>query len=230
MIMVNEYKILRRFIKKFNEGYFDLLIVVGEGGLGKTYNIDDILDSRACRINSHVTPKGLMILGYEYRNRPIWFDDVEILFNDDKLVGLMKQFAQTQPVKNIKYLTSCKMKVPREYDTKSKVIMSCNNITRIGNPSIKALLDRGIIIDFRPSKNEIISYINDTFKSKDNEIIDYISRLGKFSLRDYIKFEQLKSAGFKDWRKMQEVMDEPISEAGRHRVKVLPRMQGAESR
>lgn len=207
MIKITTYSELRNFIQKFKEGYFDLLIIISEGGLGKTYNSENLLGEDICKINSHVTPLGLFQYGYKYLNNLIWFDDVESLFNNDKLVGLMKQFAQTTQVKHIRFITSRIIKsgedeIPNEYTTSSKILMTCNSINRIKNAGIRALLDRGLIVYFMPSTKEKIDYIKKYFDKFDEEIVKNLEKKGNFSLRDYVKAFQLKSAGFKEWREM----------------------------
>ncbi len=205
MIKISKYSTLRKIIQKFKEGYFDLLIIISRGGLGKTFQAEDILlDDDVCEIKAHITPLGLFQYGYMYKDKKMWFDDVEALFNNDKMIGLMKQFAQTQPVKHIHYLTSKSVsvkewdeKIPKKYKTKCKVLMTCNNLKRIKDLSVLALLDRGIQVYFVPPPEEIIQYIRDNFEDVDEEIIDNLKRKRKFSIRDYIKTYQLKKAGFK---------------------------------
>lgn len=205
MIKISKYSILKKFIQKFEEGFFDLLVIISRGGLGKTFIVDETLKTDVCKISVHATPLGLFQYGYIYKDKLMWFDDIEALFNEDKLVGLLKQFAQTQPVKEIKYLTSKdislkdlnEVKIPKEYETTSKILMTCNSLKRIKDPSVLALLDRGIILFFNPSCKEIVKYIRDNFKNIDEEIlISFERRDESFSLRDYVKKVQLKKAGF----------------------------------
>ncbi len=201
MIKISKYSTLRKIIQKFSEGHFDLVIIISRGGLGKTFLAEEILDDKVCEINSHVTPLGLYQLGYEFKDQLMWFDDIEALFNDDKLVGLMKQFCQTQTLKKIRWMTSKgisteDLKIPREFKTKSKILLTCNSLRRIRNDSVLALLDRAIQIYFIPSDEEIINYIKSNFKSIDESIITKLTIQKKLSLRDYVKSVQLKGAGF----------------------------------
>lgn len=205
MIKITKYATLTKLFQKFKEGYFDLLIVISKGGLGKTYNAEQVLSNNGvCEIRAHITPLGLYQYGYLYKDKLMWFDDVESLFNNDKMIGLMKQFAQTQPVKHIKYLTSRDVsvkewdeKIPKEYDTKCKVLMTCNNLRRIKDESVLALLDRGIKMYFIPEQEEIIEYIRKNLGKIDEEIITKLKNSNRgISLRDYIKLAQLKKAGF----------------------------------
>jgi len=201
MIEINTYLSLRKVLKEFKKGSFDFLIIVGEAGLGKTYNTRKILGKQITYVNSHTTILALYQQGYEKRDNPIWFDDVEGLFEKDKMIGLLKQFCETNPIKFIQYNTSWNMeesrKIPKAYETKSKVLMTSNSLTRLGNKGVQSLLDRAIIINFKPSKGEVLTYIKTNFTSMFNkEVFNYFYTTNEsFSLRDYIKTFQLNKAG-----------------------------------
>lgn len=200
MIEINTYLRLRKVLKEFKKGTFDFLIIIGSAGLGKTYNARKILGNKVGYINSTATALGLYLLGYEHQDMPIWFDDVESLFEKDKMIGLLKQFCETNETKTIQYNTSWDMEetknVPKSYETKSKILMTSNSITRLQNKGVQSLLDRAIIINFKPSKEEISTYIRNNFKSIYNKsILESLQIDENFSLRDYIKKVQLKKAG-----------------------------------
>lgn len=76
--------------------------------------------------------------------------------------------------------------------------MTCNSISRMKNPSVNALLDRGIVMFFNPSKEEMIDYVKTEFEDFDEVVLKEVSN-NTFSLRDYIKAYQLKDAGF-EWK------------------------------
>ncbi len=200
MIKINTYLKLRKVLREFKKGTFDFLIIVGSAGLGKTYNTRKILGRNICYINSNSTVLGLYQQAFEYKDKPLWFDDVEALFEKDKMIGLLKQFCETSETKVVQYNTSWQMEesreLPKEYETKSKVIMTSNSISRLRNKGVQSLLDRAIIIEFCPTKKEITDYIKKNFKSiYDKEILNSLQIEEGFSLRDYIKKVQLKNAG-----------------------------------
>jgi hypothetical protein len=201
MIKIKEYSKLRKAIREFKKGTFDFLIIISSAGFGKTYNTRKIL-KKVCMINSHITTLELYIQAYENKDLPLWFDDVEALFEKDKTIGLLKQLCETTEKKIIQYNTSWGEKqlkgIPKTFNTKSKVIMTTNSIARIKNKGVKSLLDRAIIINFSPSKQEIITYIKNNFKSIYNKrILDKLQIKDNFSLRDYIKQVQLNKSGLK---------------------------------
>lgn len=201
-IVIRTYDDLRKFLQGFRKGIFDLLVIISAGGLGKTYNARRILGNSVHHINCHITPLGLYEQGFIYRNKDLWFDDVENTFNNDKLIGLLKQFCETLPQKEIQYLTSWNIdhtrKIPKGYFTQSKVLMTVNSLTRSKNQGVLALLDRGLMVHFIPSTGEIVDYVQQNFPDYDKEVLHFLQDKA-FSLRDYLKAFQLKNAGF-DWQ------------------------------
>lgn len=200
MIKITTYSKLNKVLKEFKKGTFDFLIIIGSAGLGKTYNAKKILGKKVGYINSHATLLGLYQQAYENKDMPLWFDDVEGLFEKDKMIGLLKQFCETTEIKTIQYNTSWDMEesrdIPKTFDTKSKVLMTSNSITRLQNKGVQSLLDRAIIINFVPSKEEVSNYIKKNFKEiYDKSILEKLQIKENFSLRDYIKNVQLKKAG-----------------------------------
>ena len=200
MIKINTYSKLRKLVKEFKKGTFDFLIIIGSAGIGKTYNTRKILKKNVCYINSHSTLLGLYEQAYEHMDIPLWFDDVEGLFSQDKMIGLLKQLCETTEIKNIQYNTSWDMEtsrdLPKSFETKSKVIMTSNSLTRLKNLGVQSLLDRAIMISFDPSKEEISAYIKKYLTDiYDEDILNNLSVQDTFSLRDYIKAVQLKKAG-----------------------------------
>lgn len=201
MIEIKTYKELEKILKEFKKGTFDFLIVIGSAGIGKTFNTRRILGKNVCYVNSHTTILGLYTQAYEKKDEPMWFDDVEGLFEKDSMISLLKQFCETSETKLIQYNTSWCLektrKLPKQYETTSKVIMTMNSIVRLKNRGVQALLDRAILICFNPSREELIEYIKTNLKEIfDIKILDYILYQNvQFSIRDYIKIYQLSKAG-----------------------------------
>ena len=91
MIDINTYLKLRKVLQEFKKGTFDFLINIGSAGLGKTYNTRKILGKKVCYINSSATSLGLYLSGFENRDIPMWFDDVESLFEKDKMIAAVEK-------------------------------------------------------------------------------------------------------------------------------------------
>jgi len=159
-MIIDNYQELEDYVKLFRDGKCQLLCVISDGGLGKTQLISSILETTShVRITSHTSALALYIVGYENRNTPFWFDDVNEILSDKSKINLLKAFAETiQDKKICWYTTSEKLneETPQEYFTKSRVIITANDIDRISKKA-RSLFTRGIFIVFKPTYQEIMN-------------------------------------------------------------------------
>jgi len=199
VITVTTYKELEFYVQMFKDGNSDLLILESSGGLGKSTTVDGVMESkRHLKILSHTTPLKLYIMGFLYQNCPVIFDDLDTLIQNKQNVALLKQFSETQKIKEINWFTTSKilqsLEIPEKYETKSKVMIICNSFDLI-NKNVSSLTDRGFHIRFKPNKEEILAKIREiavNYKDEADteEIIQLIEKYGKFSkisLRTLIK-------------------------------------------
>src|SRR5690606_37693665 len=89
--------------------------------------------------------------------------------------------------------------VPREFVTKSRVVIICND-WRTLNRNVAALQDRGHVLVFRPSAAEVHAHACDWFH--DTEILSWFAanlhRIPDPSFRLYLRAAELRRAGM-DW-------------------------------
>ena len=89
--------------------------------------------------------------------------------------------------------------MPREFVTKSRVVIICND-WRTLNRNVAALQDRGHVLVFRPSAQEVHARACDWFHHE--EILDWFAanlhRIPEPSLRLYLRAAELQRAGM-DW-------------------------------
>jgi hypothetical protein len=217
-MIIQTYKELSFYIEMFKNGNADLLIIEGKGGLAKSRLVEDIMQEKPyLKIVSHVSPMKLFILGYEYLDKPIIFDDCDTLLRDDNSVALLKMFCDTSIVKTINWATTSELLshngIPERYETKSKVIIICNSFNEL-TEKISALRDRGFHIIFAPTNQEILSKMREIIpvihseltleeKTKIYEVIERYSNVCDVSLRTLVKgialFKEAKERGM-DWQ------------------------------
>lgn len=199
-ITVTTYKELEFYIKMFRDGNADLLIISSSGGLGKSSSVDKImLETKHLKVSAHTSPLQFYILGFEHKDCPVILDDVDSLIINKENISLLKQFAETKPVKEISWFSTTKIltdgDIPQKYETKSKVMIICNCFS-IFNKNVSSLSDRGFHLIFKPSKEEIVDKIKDIANNyqvngvNTNEIIEIIenySRFADISLRTFVK-------------------------------------------
>ena len=207
----------------FKDNNCDILIICSDAGLGKSSIVSDVMaDTRHLMINSHASPMSLYIAGYEHLDEPIIFQDCDgLLYNNDN-IALLKQFTETRETKRIRWLTtsgSLGENIPNSYDTRSRCLIETNNLDYLAK-KLLPLKDRGWLIHFRPTKDEIVNRIDKIRKYYgsygNDEVFQLISRMANYadtiSLRTFIKglglFKQCKG---KDWehRLMKEMNINP---------------------
>lgn len=195
---------LQDVARAFTKGKLNLLVVVSDGGLGKTTTIQSALrkDKHGHHvITGHITPLQLYIESYEHKNELIILDDVDGLLRNGTIIALMKQLCDTTTVKTMQYHTTRELEVPSIFKTSSKVILLLNKVPT-DNPNVMAFLSRGIFVNFIPNPNEIFSELK-TF-AKDKNIIKFIEKnirtLSSINFRVYKHASSLKQAGL-NWEK-----------------------------
>lgn len=218
-MIIRTYEQLRFYVEMFKNGNADLLILEGVGGLSKSRTVEEVMkDKEYLKIVSHVSPMKLFILGFQYRDRPLIFDDCDNLLQNESCLSLLKMFCQTDEVKEIQWATtSVKLDqegIPEKYETRSKVIIICNRFNEL-TEKISALRDRSWFVEFRPSNEEILAKMKEILplvhseltieeKTEVFEVIEkYVNVAEEVSLRTFIKglslFKECKSKGI-DWR------------------------------
>jgi len=217
---ITTYKELQFYIEMFRNNNIDLLILEGIGGLSKSRIVEDSMKDREyLKIVSHVTPMKLYILGFEHQNQPIVFDDCDCLLQNDSNVALLKMFCDTSETKEINWFTTAsKLEeegVPSRYETRSKVIIICNNFNEI-TQKISSLRDRGFFLQFNPTNEEILTKMKEILpevhkelsigeKTQVYQVVESYANVADISLRTLIKglslYKECKAKGL-DWRKI----------------------------
>jgi hypothetical protein len=98
--------------------------------------------------------------------------------------------------------------IPREFVTKSRVIIICNDWRTLNN-NVAALQDRGHVLVFQPSAAELHRQAGEWFK--DTEIYEWfgknLHRMREPSFRYYVRAGELKAAGM-DWKEALEIEED----------------------
>lgn len=203
-LSITTYAELQRYGEAFAAGHFNMLIVTGGPGLGKSRLLKELVGSRACWIDGHTTAFGMFVRLYEHRNRPLVIDDVDALHNNRDAVRLLKSLCQTDQEKTISWNSRTRqleeLGVPPQFTTTSTTAIVANDWQRL-NLDVEALEDRGHVVHFRPSAAEVHRQAAEWFT--DQEVFDFIGgRLSCFpqpSFRHYVTALELKRAGL-DWK------------------------------
>ncbi len=197
------YGELERYLAAFAAGYMNLVILVGSQGLAKSRTVRASLGESVCWIEGNATAFGMYVALYRNRDRLVVIDDVDSLYADRNGVRLLKCLCQTEPQKTVGWHSATKglekAGIPREFQTSSRVIIICNE-WKTSNPNVAALQDRGHVLAFCPTPEEVHRTVARWYP--DEEILAWFSgnlrRLPQLSLRMYLRALELKRAGI-DW-------------------------------
>lgn len=173
--MNQKYLLLESALRGLNNNLFNLLILKGNSGMGKTYNSVKFLKKKGVDfilINSYTTPLKFYQLLYENRNKKIIiFDDLEGI-TDNKIKGMLKSACWSiSHNRTVSYYSTKLKDYPDSFELKTNIILICNDI-----PSgFKSIINRGELIEFNfnfPEKLEIFkSLIGEKIERK---VYDYI--------------------------------------------------------
>ena len=158
VLHLTTYDRLEGYLRAFAEGHFNLLILIGPGGLAKSRSVRAALGGRGCWIEGNATPFGMYVKLYRHRDEFVVIDDVDALYADRGGVRLLKCLCQTEEEKAVAWHSDArgleKRGVPREFTTKSRVVIISNDWKTL-NKNVAALQDRGHVLMFEPSAAEV---------------------------------------------------------------------------
>ena len=210
-IVVTNYFDLGRYMNKFAEGSLDLVLLLGQPGIGKTeavkqaLSIDDTLHNHSLYIEGHAQPFGLYQGLWRHRDDPVILDDLDRLYTNPDCVRILKPLCNTQRAKRISWLTNAVTAIPdlpTEFTTTSNVMLIANEWRSL-NSNVRALEDRTIILWFCPTVEEIHRKTAEWFDEPEiyHFIGSYLPHIPQLSMRHYEKAKRLRNAGFSDWKK-----------------------------
>lgn len=205
---ITTYADARGWADAFADGHFDVFIMVGNPGLGKSRIIKDAVKDEARIIEGRTSAFGLYCEAYKHCDESLVIDDVDQLYTDRDAVRLLKCLCQTEPEKTLAWHSATsklvKEEIPQEFTTTSKVAIIAN-IWKELNANVGAIEDRGILIDFKPTTQEVHEWVGTWYKQQriTAEVYRFIGKhlhlITEPSGRHYITAQQVKNAG-QDWR------------------------------
>jgi hypothetical protein len=205
---LKKYKILRECIDALNSRYLNLLVVIGEPGVGKSFTIRDTLN----RLNSdysynltYSTPLAFYKLLYQNRNKDvIVFDDLYGL--SDPLIKSMLKSACGENLEGrriINYNSTSpileKEGIPESFEINARIILIFNEDISGFEP----IINRGVLLKFDFSfdeKKEIfLKFVEEDLIDK--EVLEYSLLISNaatknLSLRTLIMLTKLKQEGY----------------------------------
>jgi len=236
--IIRSYTGLRWFFDAFAANRFTLLIVVGRPGLSKSLSIKEILKRKPlCYIQGRATPIQVYIKLFENKDLPVILDDAEGLYGNSAGRNMLTSLTQTDEIKTMDWLSSTKIledaNVPKRFATSSRVCVITNRWA--GSQSeIQALEDRGHLVFFDPTADEIHRYVGTWLRPESQDVFNFIGAnlhlISRPSCRLYVKAVERKAAGG-DWKEyvlhhchdiaiqvVQQLIDDPTFRTEEDRV------------
>ena len=162
------------------------LLLHSKTGLGKTYSTIKYLKELNVEFeytNGVVTAVALYKMLYDNNDKIIIIDDVETIFQDDRIVNLLKAALwEVDGERKVTYKSSSKTLegYPESFTYTGKIIILANDILGKNNLSFQALLSRCIKYEIQYSYNEIKQLSKEIVKYKDlttdikNKVVEVI--------------------------------------------------------
>jgi len=205
--VIRTYEELDAEAAAFFSDHYDLMILIGRPGLGKTEAMNKYLALKpgiGHLITGKTTPLGAYKECYDYRDHLLIFNDAEVLWSSDNGKTLMRALTEQRREKTLQWLSSTKQlgDYPTSFTTTSRSAFVMNRFVSSGDPFYAAILDRGHLLYFDPTPLEIHTYVAEWFH--DQEVFDFIAQhlhhvIG-LSARAYNLTAQKKAAG-RDWKR-----------------------------
>lgn len=219
------FKTLRTYVKMIATKHSNNLIITGQGGLGKSYTVNDTLKKCGLKkddfifLEGYSTPLSLYEAVYNNKDKLIVLDDLHNILSNPLTVSILKGLMWGLDGKRVvKYLsTSDKLLVPDEFEFKGQLILIVNKVDRKKDENVKALLTRAIVYDVTlniTQVKEVLGYIakNTRYKTLElqdrMQVVKYINKItdettNELNLRSLFKAFDVFSFAMKEeieWR------------------------------
>lgn len=193
--LTERFDVLTDLAKGAVAGAVKALIISGPAGLGKSYNVEKVLEGHdpdgaiSTQVKGYARATGLMKQLYKHRfpGNVVVFDDADAIFYDDVSLNLLKAATDSSDKRIISWLSEATFEdddgdiIPRRFEFKGTIIF-------ITNLDFDAMIDRGHKL--APHLSALMSrahYIDMAMKTKR----DYYIRI-----RQVVKQGMLADQGF----------------------------------
>jgi hypothetical protein len=164
-----KYEFLDHFATMVAEKQTNSLIVIGEGGIGKTYTIMNSvkrIGDGHIKVGGHMTSRALYNLLYDFNGELFIFDDCDSVLKDDISQNLLKNALDSNDPREItwgaKIPKSEKDDYPQSFRFTGRIIF-ISNMTK--EKIFQPILTRGYLVDLTMSFDDKIERIGKILKN-----------------------------------------------------------------
>lgn len=169
LLLEQKFYLLREYIKIVCNGNATGLIVEGEAGLGKSYNILKTIKESGKKFvycSGFTTTLELYNFLYENRDCIIFFDDSKNIFKSEASLEILKasMFSPTG-IRMVRYSSSTpRLKAPSQFIFEGSIIVAINDLSNKQSEDLKAVIDRVLYFNVKFSYQEKLQIIADLIK------------------------------------------------------------------
>lgn len=170
----DKYTFIKKLTKMVVDGKLTSLIITGEGGIGKTYTVMNIINKYAKKddiyvVKGYSTPKGLYNILYEHNGQVIVFDDCDSVLDDKVAINILKSALDSYDKRTITWSKSVTKNdtIPTQFDFNGRVIFISNKSKDFFD---KAILSRCVFVDLTMTNDE---KLNRMYEILPNLLPDY---------------------------------------------------------
>jgi len=224
-ITKTKFKPIRELTSMVAKGITNGVIITGEGGIGKSYNVLKQLNQMGLkegkdyvRLTTYSTPLEFYRQLYEHRDKKvILIDDVASIWNNKTMVSILKAVLDDIGGKRIaQYSTTSDKKgfVPDKFIVNAGIIIIANDLPK-KDKDVRAVMSRCHNFEINLSYNEMIILLTDIAKNIDIEGINKDERLEivnwldeycnasyQLSLRTFNRLTELYRHNKKTWKEL----------------------------
>ena len=198
------------------------LIVTGEGGLGKTYQIKEVIDVTGLQDHEYVffkgysTARGLYNTLYDNNDKLIIFDDCDSVLEDKVAVNILKSALDSYDTRTISWMARMNKndEYPQHFNFTGRIIFISNK----SKDSIDgAILSRSLTVDLTMTPDEkiermttilpnILPEYNDEVKAEALNFLNENKEGSNINMRTLIMVIKMANSNPDTWKSMASYM------------------------
>jgi hypothetical protein len=198
------------------------LIIVGEGGLGKTHSVSQAIGFTGLENNEYVffkgysTARGLYNTLYDNNDKPIIFDDCDSVLEDKVAVNILKSALDSYETRTISWMARMNKndEYPQQFDFTGRIIFISNK----SKSSIDgAILSRSLTVDLTMTPDEkiermttilpnILPEYSDEVKTEALNFLNENKEGSNINMRTLIMVIKMASSNPDTWKSMASYM------------------------
>jgi hypothetical protein len=212
------------------------LIVSGSSGVGKTYNINRLLQKQSedennpikyRKVTGKITPLAFFNVLYENStyDSVCYFDDADSILSEETSLNLLKEASEKVPQRIISYLSTRLGESKGSNTTFDGKIIISTNIKISKSAHLMAVYDRFHVMELNISYLEKLAKIQDIVDKSAPEHRDVNQEVLKFlienesiletdnvTIRTFIKLQELARLTPRNWRRIAEISETYFTE------------------